>query len=98
MCSSKSGPILRKNDSASQSGVPCSGSEPPPRGRVAVKWEQLDEVELLLNQKDVAIVLLDVKAQELMMGAKEKYTAVEARGEASIKVINKQAIAIAHRE
>jgi hypothetical protein len=33
MCSSESGPILRKGSNASWSGVPCSRSTPPLRGR-----------------------------------------------------------------
>jgi hypothetical protein len=82
-------------------GFPAQGANHLREGGAAAKWEQLDKVELLLYQKDVAIVLLDTKAQELMMGAKEQYAAVEACGKVSIKVqedVNKQAIAIAHRE
>jgi hypothetical protein len=58
-------------------------------------------VELLLNQERVAIGLFDAKAQELMVGAKELYAMVEARGEDNIRAqedLNKQAIAIAHWE
>jgi hypothetical protein len=57
-------------------------------------------VEPLLNQKQVAIGLLDAKAQELIVGAKLLYAAVMAHGKASIKAqedLNKQATSIAHR-
>jgi hypothetical protein len=58
-------------------------------------------VELLLNQKQVAIGLLDAKAKEPMAGAKELYATAEACGEANIKAqedLNKQSITIAHQE
>jgi hypothetical protein len=66
-----------------------------------VRWQRLDEVELILNQERLAIGLLDAKAQELMSGAKELYVVAEACGEANIRAqedLNKQAIATAHRE
>jgi hypothetical protein len=66
-----------------------------------VRWQRLDEVELVLNQERLAIGLLDAKAQELMSGAKELYAVAEACGEANIRAqedLNKQAIATAHRE
>jgi hypothetical protein len=53
---------------------------------VAVKREQLDKVELLLNQERVVIGLLDGNAQELMVGAKELYAMAEARVNTTIKL------------
>jgi hypothetical protein len=76
-CSNGRGSTLSKSSSASRHGVPCSTSKPPLKSKRLWRKELLDKMELLLNQEQIAIGLLDAKAQKLMEA--------EARADTTIK-------------
>jgi hypothetical protein len=55
------------------------------KDKVEVRQKHLDVMEVLYNRRQAVVDKLDAQTQKLLHGAKELYTAAEARANATIK-------------